>query len=484
MSPIKLLVLLGAVAVVGIVAVVILVNRGGATPPQSESGTLAADAGAAPPAERPKADPAALRARYDELRTTALASGHADDWFALAAWCEDQGYEADQNRAEKLYKYIIHQVDPDHAGARRKLGYTRYEGELEKYAELKWLTDAEMKLVREAEEKARRHADRLDADPWYKAAESLVMEMRADKYLRPFDFEFTRYQPFLIAKQKMNPSTDAFKARILGEMLQAAAADFAETFKELGLKPLAEVQFRGAASVLPIVYFEDRLSFDRYHLSMGQEIPKGAAAYFMPSTNRIVYFEGEGEGSEKFNLNKMVHELVHQLVWFYTPSRTHCQLHFFQEGIAEFFSGTSRKAYTNEGGERSYEYTFREKLPQRMKHLKWAKQNHWFPYEELLQIPDKRALDAACQRKAGENEDERAACGALFYAQAWSLFYFLWHHKDGEYRPNLCRYVGLELDGKTGLRYFREAFDGVNLREVGRQWRVFVNSTGPFLGDV
>jgi len=175
---------------------------------------------------------------------------------------------------------------------------------------------------------------------------------------------------------------------------------------------------------------------------------------------------------------------VHQLVWFYTPSRSHCQLHFFQEGIAEFFCGTSRKAYTNDAGERSYHYTFRQKLPQRMKHLKWARQTHWFSYEELLQIPTKMALETASRRKAGEDEDQRASCGALFYAQAWSLFYFLWHHKDGMYRDNLIRYVGMELDGESGLRYFRKAFEGVNLKHVGNKWRDFVNSSGPFLKDI
>ena len=122
-------------------------------------------------------------------------------------------------------------------------------------------------------------------------------------------------------------------------MLQAAAKDFRTTLKSLDLKPLDEVAQRGKPSVLPIIFFEERYTFEKYHLEMGQKIRVGTAAYFMPGNNRIVYFEGEGKGSEQFNLNKMVHELVHQMIWFYTPKRTHCKLHWFQEGIAEFFSG-------------------------------------------------------------------------------------------------------------------------------------------------
>jgi hypothetical protein len=250
------------------------------------------------------------------------------------------------------------------------------------------------------------------------------------------------------------------------------------------LKPVEDVAFKGKASVLPIIYFEEKYSFDRYHLEMGQELPKGAAAYFMPSNNRIVYFEGTGQGSEKFNINKLIHELTHQLVWFYTPSRSRCQLHFFQEGVAEFFSGTTRKRRESNEGELSYDYTFRGKLHGRMKHLKHCKLTNWFTFEELLTIPNKMALDRICRQKAGDDENERARCGSLFYAEAWSLFYFLWHHEDGKYRPKLIRYAGLELEGKTGVRYLRQAFEDVNLKEIGRKWRDFVNSSGPFLKDI
>lgn len=425
-----------------------------------------------------------LAGNYAKLRKAAEASKAADDWFALAAWCDESGYQAEQNRARKLYRYIVFKVDADHAGARKKLGYVFYDGPIEKYARLKWLKAEDLRKVRALEAKEQKHRAALESDPWYQASEKIIRHLSGDKELAGFEFEFKRYPPFLIAKQKKNPETDAYKIRMLGEMLQAAAGDFVTTFKSLGLKSLSEVEFKGRLSVLPIIYFESKISFERYHLAKGQEVPKGMAAYFMPSTNRIVYYEGTGKGAEKFNIDKLVHEEVHQLVWFYTPSRSHCQLHLFQEGIAEFFAGTSRKSYTNDQGGRSYHYTFQGKLKQRMKHLKQARQTHWFSYEDLLQIRTKADLDRVCRKKAGEDEGARASCGALFYAEAWSLIYYLWHHKDGVYRNKLIEYAGLEFEGKTGIRYFRKVFGDDELRKIGVEWRKFVNSSGPFLKDV
>jgi len=478
--PIKLYAFLGVAAVVIIAAVLVIANLGGRDQDGS-SPAPAEPAAGQPPAPR---DATSLEKRYQELRQAAMSSNDPNQWYTLGEWCEENAYP-DANRSAKIYKHIVRRLDADHERARNKLGYRRYTGDIEKYARVKWLTAEEMSKVRSAEKRAREHRERLESDRWYRAAQDIVEELKRDPDLSKFELEFTRYKPFLIAKQKRNPETDAFKNRILGEMLQAAARDFAETFKELGLKPLDEVEFKGKASVLPIVYFEDKISFERYHLAKGQEIPKGMAAYFMPSTNRIVCFEDrESRGAERDNINKLVHELVHQLVWFYTPSRTRCQFHFFQEGIAEFFSDTTRKPITNQNGERSFEYTFRGKLIGRMKHLKHCKQSHWFSFAELMKIETKADLDRECKRKAGEDEQQRASCGALFYAEAWSLFYFLWHHKDGMYRENLIKYVGMELDGQTGLTNFRRAFEGVNLKHVGNMWRSFVNSSGPFLKDL
>jgi len=480
-------VLLAVVGVALVLVVVILLLRDSSTPtgnaPSGGSRTRTADNSSGETTSEP-VSPSERRKEYTELRKAAKASGSARDWFKLACWCEETGYQTEEKRAEKLFKYIIRKIDSDHPGTRKKLGYTLYDGEIEKFKKLKWLDPEELKTVREIEKRKKIHEEMLGADPWYQASEKLIEELKNDKHLKKFNLEFTRYKPFVIAKQRKNPSTDAFKHRVLGEMLQAAAADFVKAFaKDLGLKPLDQVKFKGKASVLPIIYFENKFSFDNYHMEMGQKIPEGAAAYFMPSNNRIVYYEGEGKGSEQFNLNKLVHELTHQLVWFYTPSRTRCQLHFFQEGIAEFFSGTSRKPYTNEQGKRSYHYTFRGKLRGRMKHLKFADINHWFDFAELMQVHNKMAMHRLSKKKAGDDRKKQLSCQSLFYAEAWSLFYFLWHHKDGVYRKNLIKYTGLELEGKTGLRHFRAAFEGVNLREVGRKWRIFINSSGKFLSD-
>ncbi len=428
--------------------------------------------------------PASDADTYQSLAAKAKASDSAADWFALGAWCEKTGFKSEEKLAQRIYKRVI-KIDPNHAEARAKLGYTRYTGPIKRFAKLGWLRADELAMAKRAEkERAASASGDLD-DPWFAAADEIVEELKADKHLAKFDLVFGRYPPFVIAKERGNRSTDQFKLRTLGEMLQAGAKHFRDTFKGLDLKPLEGVSHEGKLSVLPVIFFEEKYTFEKYHLDMGVEIPQGAAAYFMPANNRIVYYEGIAE-SERFAINKMVHELVHQLIWFYTPKRTRCQLHWFQEGIAEFFSGTERKAITNEDGSRSYEYSFQHKLRERMKGLKNAAYDHWFPFEELVRIPTKSALDRLCRKKVGSSDSDsgRAAAGALFYAEAWSLFWFLWNEEGGKYRPALFRYVEMELNGETGLSHFRRAFEDHDIDEIGQKWTDFVNASGKFLKDV
>jgi tetratricopeptide (TPR) repeat protein len=68
----------------------------------------------------------------DEIYAERLAACEtAEDFYRLGLWCEEEKL---RRRAEELYEKAI-AIDPDHAGARGKLGFVRYEGE--------WMTPAE-----------------------------------------------------------------------------------------------------------------------------------------------------------------------------------------------------------------------------------------------------------------------------------------------------------------------------------------------------
>ena len=84
----------------------------------------------------------------DQIYEEKLAAAKtADDFFALGEWCEAHKL---RRRGEKHFKKAV-ELDPDHAGARRKLGFVRYKDE--------WLTpaerDARQKADFEAEMKAK-----------------------------------------------------------------------------------------------------------------------------------------------------------------------------------------------------------------------------------------------------------------------------------------------------------------------------------------
>ena len=61
----------------------------------------------------------------------------ADDHWKLAHWCEENGLEAEA----KAHLTIVTRIDPNHAAARKRLGYKKQGG--------RWVTDAQL-----AEEKA------------------------------------------------------------------------------------------------------------------------------------------------------------------------------------------------------------------------------------------------------------------------------------------------------------------------------------------
>ncbi len=70
-----------------------------------------------------------------ESRRKALAKDDADGHFALGEWCETNNLKKE---AKKEFEAAV-AANPEHAGARTKLGFVRYEGEWltkEKYAEV------------------------------------------------------------------------------------------------------------------------------------------------------------------------------------------------------------------------------------------------------------------------------------------------------------------------------------------------------------
>ena len=113
---------------------------------------------------------------------------------------------------------------------------------------------------------------------------------------------------------------------------------------------------------LKVFTFFNEENFKKYQDDIRMRLPDGVRAYYSPVSQWIILFEGRGFGrapprtSSSFNVNKTIHEGVHQLIHAFTKAtvekargeslpwtepRLHSRLQWFQEGMAELF-GSSR----------------------------------------------------------------------------------------------------------------------------------------------
>jgi len=86
-----------------------------------------------------------------------MDDGVASDWYQLGLWCESQRHFS--RLAKRSFETAI-EIDPDHEGARRKLGHAKHEGE--------WMTQAQIEQVREVppapEEAGKKHEEEQDLE--------------------------------------------------------------------------------------------------------------------------------------------------------------------------------------------------------------------------------------------------------------------------------------------------------------------------------
>ena len=98
-------------------------------------------------ADRLKAD-AELGATLEQYRARRDRTPvKAEDQWKLALWCEENGLEAEA----KAHLTIVTRIDPDHAAARKRLGYRKQGG--------RWVTDAQL-AEEKAEAELQKKADR------------------------------------------------------------------------------------------------------------------------------------------------------------------------------------------------------------------------------------------------------------------------------------------------------------------------------------
>jgi hypothetical protein len=219
---------------------------------------------------------------------------------------------------------------------------------------------------------------------------------------------------------------------------------------------------------LKVFTFFNEESFKKYQEDIRMPLPDGVRAYYSPMNQWIILFEGRGfeqtarADASSFNVNKTIHEGVHQLIHAFTKAtvekalggeslswtdpRVHSRLHWFQEGMAELF-GSSRP---KDGGGVEMMVPYRSRLEE-WKMTRNRKLSEW-SFEELLDVSTGQDL----QRKSAQKGlADAGRLSSLFYAEAWAWCHFLYFHENGKHRQLLLDQLRHELDGDSGPDVFK-----------------------------
>jgi len=444
-------------------------------PPAPAPATAPPAAKAPPPPPPPETPEQERDRRWREAQTADTADG----WLALGVWLEARGLAG---RAALAWQKGIAR-EPDDEALRAKMGFRRYDGAVARWREKKWLTASEWEEAQREAPAAASPAAAGDAflivdadadEARQKAAGAMRDEVRARPGLEKFTLTASLQGPYLILIQKTNTGEKdrwfhQSRGNLLLTLYRTFRKEFAEPFE------LRKVEERaGERSLLPVVAFLSREDFDQYNRAIGHPVDRGVAAYYRPDERIIIFYEEPGAGAfvgrKNFNLNKLFHEAVHQVVDAYTRGDGHCQSHWFQEGFAEFL-GAAEKTTDDRTGRETF--TLMVNHPFRVQELQHGSIDHHFKLEELLRVKTRVDLMTVAAKKAGKDRDAQGAVGSRFYAQAWSLVHYFWYGAGGEYRRALLRYLGEELKGRTGFEVFREAFGNPDLEALDEVWQEY-----------
>lgn len=471
---------------------------------------LALDGGSPEPPPPPEPTPVELaEERLQELGADELpslpatayriyeeVSAEAEDW-------EQRGKPAAavqvfEERAAELRRHVL-DLDPDHAELRAELGHRQYTGELEPYLEAAWLTSTERTEVRTlhkrmlaksershgwlpesefepvdalvAELKPRAEKwDKFTKSAFYKSAlkQKELIEEDLDKRLaKKAEGELPDYRgvkmvvvrPFVFFVQK-DPGWDPVEqanrhAATLSALEEIILHEFGE---EMGLEPLED-------KVIPILVFRNYEMYQWYARN------PGAYAHFEPLTGRLAVHD-------QCDHTTIMHEGTHQLMWAHskiTKQQILNRSFWYQEGIAEWYSGASRRMDPETG---SWTYDIgaihKGRMDDFKRYMTSERANKLFPLKELIGTTYKDRPQIAREGRM-----------SLLYDQAWFLIYFLNTfnvdeagrvdcRKPGVYRDRWRQYVKAEFNGRTGLKVFLECLEisEEDLKEMEKQyWR-------------
>jgi hypothetical protein len=316
------------------------------------------------------------------------------------------------------------------------------------------------------------HARRLREDPRYRAEWVVRTNVRRHPLLSDRKFTVISRAPFLVFADLA--VADVKEAARVGDALSGLAAEVHRLVAEPnGLPRVGEVL---KVLILPEAEGKELT---------GTPLPPGVAGYYSPRDRGLYLFAGrEGEDPDTV-LRRLVHDATHQLMhalakagvgkkrgkpveWNDPALRP--RMLWLSEGFAELMAGAMLP------GARGFDID----VPHLGRRAEWkncreAKKDDW-PFDALIKMSTTRDM----QRKAfdiGLNRMEVSRLSSLFYAQAWSFTFFLWHAEDGRYRDRLRAALAGEVTGGRGRFAWQEQWFEKGTPEdwgpLEKEWRAW-----------
>ncbi len=499
-----------------IAAVVVALGVGGyfafggkADKPSNNSGTPTSGAPGAPsgPAapERAKAVIDALVAGHPlDSATGSYAASQA--LSAKAAEMKSAGTDRPvsdlvQAEAKKLRDQVL-VLDPNFQALRDERGEVRYADTLVEFLDAAWLLETDRIEAKRAHDKItkagaksggwvpkdqlapveellaklvpkRDARNSLESTPFFKLARDLEADVKADLEQRFAGVAAGQYRGVIVSVEKpyvffiqADPSWDPVqiaksKSRDLKALEDIILQEYGEA---LDLKPIEEP--------VPVLFFRN---YDMYKKYAGLPDDTTTLAHFEPMTGRLAVHDN-------CDVPTIMHEGTHQLMWAWTERKTKdgtimmARSYWFQEGIAEWYGGATRIPKSTGG----FDYEIGRLHAGRMSNIRSLQTSGG--REKLFKL--KELLTRTYGHRPKLEKDGRT--GAL-YGQAWFFIFFMNHfnvdaegyvdpEKPGQYQAKWREYVKAELQGRTGIKTFRDVM-GMTDEDIEKLevefWRYF-----------
>ncbi len=514
---------IAAVALVG-VAVAAALILSSSDNNEGDTGTNGNGAGNTPVVETPPQPADTLSSVVADLAKDAPTTrGDYQGYFSRLKALGRKG----EAKLKELYEEFINGVGFDDEEARKALGYKKFgyvvSNEINPNypyiqaavtaSKKRWFKlpedQEEYDLALKAQKETEAHVERLKNDHKFRAMDSIRSNIKNDEFFKDYNFATRWAEPYMICyssnermseyelmgiedrKERAEKRKELEEKRkkwdiILDEkarLYQQLYAEFTRRYKDrFGLKPLMDpwggrpdidATYRSFVDGCPLVVwiFSDKNSWMEYHNKVkGEGISPGVGGYFHPKTGWIYLYDEETDG-RVFEINKTVHEGVHQLEHWFNRQRTKWRHPKFAqdwigEGLAEYIGSVKiNKARDVQFHGINVPRIKGMKQVQSAVKEKFKKDMPIFPLHQLIQFTTYHQVDMW----GGRNwQLPPGFVRGMFYQQGWAFVHFLHEFENGKYREKFNTFFDnymLRPEGPTeGARCFRQAF-GVQYEE-------------------